>query len=146
MERKLKTNELIFYFEDNDIRYSKLRQNQERIEIGYFKKWLLSLGDKKALAFEQSIDANHRRSLDLKSKIFQINTRFLHILRITDVNNKFYKTKHYIEKLDKNTKNWIKSNFYSKRLSEINLDTGDQSLKLMTFCGYLCKAISVSKS
>ena len=145
IEKKLKTNELIFYVEDNDIRYSKVRQNQERMEIGYFKKWLLSLGNKRALAFEQSIDANYRKLLDLKSNFFQINTQFLQLLLLTDVNSIDYNTKHYIEKLDNNTKNWIKSNFCIKRLSEINLDTGDQSLKHMTFCENLCRAISVSK-
>ena len=82
-------------------------QNQQKIEVGYFKKWLLSLGNKRALAFEQSIDANNKRLLDLKSKIFQINSQFLQLLKLTDVNSIDYNTKHYIEKLDKNTKNYI---------------------------------------
>ena len=146
MEKNLKTNELTFYFEDNDIRYSKLRQNQEKIEVGYSKKWLLSLGNTRALAFEQSIDANHRKLLDLKAKIFKINPELLEVLRLTDVNSIAYNTRHYIEKLDKNTRKWIKSNFYKKRLNEVCLESGDTILKQMTFSENLQKAINSSNS
>ena len=147
MEKKLKTNELTFFFEDNDIRFYKLRHlNKEKIEVGYFKKWLLSLGNKRALAFERSIDANHRKLLDLKAKIFEINPQLLQVLLLTDIDSTVYNTRHYIEKLDTNTRKWIKSNFYKKRLSEVCLESGDTILKQMTFSENLQKAINSSKS
>lgn len=147
IEKNLKTNSYKLLFEDNNQQNATGGNSNRNFDVEYFKNWLMSLGNAKAMCFKYYLD-NYQELLQKSSNEIVANDNLYGAL---NENNKDGKNEiFYLEKLNESTKHCITNSKRMEYISEIvyesDLHTGLMELKSMEFSKLATDIIQVYPS
>ena len=141
-EKKIKSKEVKLYQEDKQIKFdtnSSKKFNTNHMQ--YYKEWLLSLGNKRALLLKQAIDLHEKKQTPSHLQIENLAPIYINALKMID--SPFYSKRLYLKKLDKPTRDWVHSQYYIKRISEVCIKTGTYYLKYINVSEPLYKMLGI---
>ena len=130
IEKNLKTSSYKLFMEDSNPQSASMYPQIRNTNIGYFKNWLMSLGNKRAIHFKEYLEMFEKKSKKIHVP-FEIAENDVSYSNHQRENSK--EDKYWVKKLNKSTVDWINKNPNMEKVYEIDRDTGLMELKHIGF-------------
>lgn len=130
IERDLKTNSYKLFMEDANSQQISMYLDDKNSKLGYFKNWLMSLGNEKAIHFKEYLEI-YEKKLQRNYVPFVSAENDSSYSDYYSLNSK--NDIYWVKKLNANTVDWINKNPNNCKVYEINRFTGLMDLKYIEF-------------